>query len=427
MNTNPITPVAPGSEQPTAAISDDTQQPNQDLTKENRPIPRRGILAAALTLASAALAWIVGRANAGHNTNIVYDSQTTMHLDVVNTTSSSTRISTNISGTAPFVVLNNYPVGISRPDGILGRTTYTTSNCAGVAGASEADSEGIGVLGTSNAANGTGVYGYAGSSVPFQQPFEGAGVSGSGPTYGIAGNSAASVGALGYSVTGDGVQGVTSGNLRFPVVGLGSEQAYGICGFSVNQAGVVGLNQSGNNYAGYFSSGGPTSPGVFIDGFFIATGTKSQAVQTAKHGMRRLYAVEATQPMFEDIGSARLENGQARVLLDPIFAATVNTGAQYHVFLTPRSVDTQGLAVVAQDAEGFIVREAQGGRGNYEFDYRIMAKVRGYEHTRLELFTMPTAPEPPKAPVLRPNAEVASAAPSSVATARVGARTRKDR
>jgi hypothetical protein len=341
-----------------------------------------------------------------------------MHLDVTNTTSGSSRISSNVSGTAAFVALNNYPVGISRPDGMLGRTSYTTSNCAGVAGACEAASDGIGVLGTSHAANGTGV---------FQQPFEGCGVSGSGPTYGIAGNSAASVGALGFSLTGDGVQGVTSGNLRFPVVGLGSEQAYGICGFSVNQVGVVGLNQSGNNYAGYFASGGPTHPGVFIDGFFIATGTKSQAVQTTRHGMRRLYAVEATQPMFEDIGSARLENGQARVLLDPIFAATVNTGAKYHVFLTPRSVDTQGLAVVAQDAEGFVVREAQGGRGNYEFDYRIMAKVRGHENTRLEAFTMPTAPEPPKAPTLRPNLDVATSTRWSAAAAHVGPPTSKNR
>jgi hypothetical protein len=426
MMTKPTTPVPSGSEQP-ATISQDEQQRTQDLTAENRPIPRRGVLAAALALVSAALAWVVGRANAGHNTNIVYDSQTVMHVDVTNTTAGSTRISSNISGTAAFVALNNYPVGISRPDGMLGRTSYTTSNCAGVAGSCEAASDGIGVLGTAVAANGTGVYGYAGSAVPSQQPFEGAGVSGSGPTYGIAGNSAASVGALGFSLTGDGVQGVTSGNLRFPVVGLGSEQAYGICGFSVNQVGVVGLNQSGNNYAGYFASGGPTHPGVFIDGFFIATGTKSQAVQTTKHGMRRLYAVEATQPMFEDIGSARLENGQARVRLDPIFAATVNTGTKYHVFLTPRSVDTQGLAVVAQDAEGFVVQEAQGGRGSYEFDYRIMAKVRGHENTRLEAFTMPTAPEPPKAPTLRPNVNVATSTPWSAAAAHVAAPTSKDR
>lgn len=83
---------------------------------------------------------------------------------------------------------------------------------------------------------------------------------------------------------------------------------------------------------------------------------------------------------------------------DPIFAATVNTATKYHVFLTPRSAETKGLAVVAQNAEGFVVQEAHGGRGSYEFDYRIMAKVRGQEDTRLEAFTLPTVPTLPKVP-----------------------------
>jgi hypothetical protein len=117
------------------------------------------------------------------------------------------------------------------------------------------------------------------------------------------------------------------------------------------------------------------------------------------------------------------------VRLDPIFAATVNTAAKYHVFLTPRSAETKGLAVVAQDVEGFTVQEADGGKGSYEFDYRIMAKVRGQENTRLEAFTLPTAPPPPKVPVLgdRLNEEVATSAPQSAAAARVGAFTSKDR
>jgi hypothetical protein len=171
-----------------------------------------------------------------------------------------------------------------------------------------------------------------------------------------------------------------------------------VVGFSVNQFGVVGVNQSGTNYAGLFSGGGAAHPGVFIDGSLVATGTKSQAVPAARHGMRKLYAVEATQPMFEDFGSAWLEGGQARVELDSIFAATVNTGIKYHVFLTPRSGETKGLAVVAQDAGGFTAQEAQGGRSSYEFDYRVMAKVRGHERTRLEPFTLPPVPTPPRAP-----------------------------
>lgn len=187
-----------------------TSQYPQEVV-ENRRIERRGVLAAALSLVGAGIAWFVGRANAGHDTNIAYDSQTTMHLDVTNTTSGSTRISSNISGTAAFVALNNYPVGISRPDGMLGRTSYTTSNCAGVAGSCEAGSGGIGVLGTSVASNGTGVFGYAGSSVPFNTPPPGSGVFGEGPTNGVVGKSSGGTAVMGNSVNGDGVWGITSG------------------------------------------------------------------------------------------------------------------------------------------------------------------------------------------------------------------------
>ena len=79
-----------------------------------------------------------------------------MHVDVTNTTAGSTRISSDTSGTAAFVALNNYPVGISRPDGMLGRTSYTTSNAAGVAGTNESAAGGIGVMGAAKAADGDG-------------------------------------------------------------------------------------------------------------------------------------------------------------------------------------------------------------------------------------------------------------------------------
>jgi hypothetical protein len=85
--------------------------------------------------------------------------------------------------------------------------------------------------------------------------------------------------------------------------------------------------------------------------------------------------------------------------------------------------------VVAQDVEGFTVQEADGGKGSYEFDYRIMAKVRGQEETRLEAFTVPTAPPPPRVPVLeeRRSEEVAASELPSTAPARMGAVSGKNR
>jgi len=64
------------------------------------------------------------------------------------------------------------------------------------------------------------------------------------------------------------------------------------------------------------------------------------------NGQRRvaLYAVEAPQNWFEDFGSGQLEGGSATVHLEPTFAQTVNTGTDYHVFLTPKG-DSRGLYV----------------------------------------------------------------------------------
>ena len=131
------------------------------LTQETDFQSRRAVLAGAAALAGAGVAKLAGpdSAKAGHDTNVAYDSQTVMHVDVTNTTAGSTRVSTDISGTAAFVALNNYPVGISRPDGMLGRTMYTTSNCAGVAGTCENATGGLGVMGTAKSSTGTGVYG----------------------------------------------------------------------------------------------------------------------------------------------------------------------------------------------------------------------------------------------------------------------------
>lgn len=158
-------------------------------TVEATPLARRRLVAGGAALAGSAVATLLSAepAAAGHDTNIAYDSQTVMHLDVTNTTAGSSRISSNISGTAAFVALNNYPVGISRPDGMLGRTTYTTSNCAGVAGSCEAAAGGIGVLGTVNNLTGTGVYAYSGSSVPFVTAPPGTGLYASGPDFGVIG------------------------------------------------------------------------------------------------------------------------------------------------------------------------------------------------------------------------------------------------
>jgi hypothetical protein len=92
--------------------------------------------------------------------------------------------------------------------------------------------------------------------------------------------------------------------------------------------------------------------------------------------------MQEAENWLEDAGSGQLVNGVAHVSLEPVFRQTVNTGVEYHVFLTPDG-DCKGLYVSAKSSGGFDVHELGGGRSSIAFEYRIMAKRTGYESARL--------------------------------------------
>ena len=85
---------------------------------------------------------------------------------------------------------------------------------------------------------------------------------------------------------------------------------------------------------------------------------------------------------MEDFGSATVQNGVVTVTIDPMFAKTVSATTDYHVFLTPNG-DSKGLYVIAKTPTSFEVHESGGGRSTLAFDYRIVAKRRGYEKQRM--------------------------------------------
>jgi hypothetical protein len=118
-------------------------------------------------------------------------------------------------------------------------------------------------------------------------------------------------------------------------------------------------------------------------GDLVCTGSKSAAVPVDGNRMVRLYAVEAADNWFEDAGSGRLSNGVAIVRFDPAFSQTINPNVEYHVFLTPKGV-CAGLYVSDERADGFEVREQPGGHSNIAFDYRIMARRKGFESVRMQ-------------------------------------------
>jgi hypothetical protein len=95
-----------------------------------------------------------------------------------------------------------------------------------------------------------------------------------------------------------------------------------------------------------------------------------------------MYAVESSENWFEDFGSSKLKDGSALVSIETTFAETVNTGMEYHVFLTPKG-DCKGLYVTNEKEGSFEVRELNGGKSSIPFSYRIVAKRKGYEDQRL--------------------------------------------
>ncbi len=117
------------------------------------------------------------------------------------------------------------------------------------------------------------------------------------------------------------------------------------------------------------------------DGNSFCNGTQS-AVVPVNGRQLALYTIQAPENWFEDFGSGTLDRGAAAVKLEPKFAETVNAGMEYHVFLTPKG-DCEGLFVTNETPSGFDVRELRHGHSNVAFDYRILARRKGYENVRL--------------------------------------------
>lgn len=129
---------------------------------------------------------------------------------------------------------------------------------------------------------------------------------------------------------------------------------------------IVATNPDGTSNLFYVDGSGNVSyhGGLF---HFAAIG-RGAAVKS--------FSPNSTQPTVEDTGTAQLVAGAAAVRLDPTFAASIDAGSGYRVFVTPNG-DTHGLFVATKTANGFIVRESQGGRSTVSFDYRIVATALG--------------------------------------------------
>lgn len=313
---------------------------------------------------------------------------------------------------------------------VLGQNLAATGQSFGVEGFSAA-SKGIGVYGQYNSPNsatgvgsndagvwgdggfsdfGTGVLGTTDSGdgvVGINKDFDDAAVLGVNNSindlaWGMWASSASptGVGILGTATKVSGTYLALVGVEPFGVIGTvgdvsGVQSSIGVWGATDSGYAVLGENTSGSAPAGAFLNlsnvaGNPafeagSSIGlctVDTSANLVCAGNITTAVQAGSAKKVAMYSVQSPENWLEDFGSGELSAGRAEIALDPTFAGTVSGTGDYHIFLTPNG-DCKGLYVEAKTAAGFVVRELGGGSSNVTFDFRVVAKRRGYETVRL--------------------------------------------
>ena len=284
--------------------------------------------------------------------------------------------------------------------GVWGGTSSTTQGAAGVNGYEYAATGTVaGVAGTSASTSGFGVSGSATATT--------------GDAYGIYGQTATTgfgAGVIGVTTaaTGNafgvfGQSSGTSGNGVFGIASAPSGPTIGVVGFVESPTGTAGrfVANAGSGLILQGVSGSSGTNVVFtvdangnldIGGNLTVAGSKSARVKVQDGREVALYAIESPENWFEDFGTGQLQGGKTEVSLELGFLQTVDTAAGYHVFLTANG-DCGGLYIAHKTPTGFEVREQGHGNASVAFDYRIVARRRGFENVRLQDVHLPQGPK----------------------------------
>ncbi len=210
--------------------------------------------------------------------------------------------------------------------------------------------------------------------------------------------------------------GMTNGDYPAGVWGdSGIEYGFGVVGSADDGWAFVGYNDSSTFSTLYLQNNSSGGTGAVlqavgsngscladVNGNLGCTGGLAAVASVNGSKQVALNAIHSAEDWFEDAGSGQLAGGEAVVNIESVFGETVNTGVEYHVFLTPNG-DCKGLYVAQKSATSFMVKELGGGTSSIAFDYRIMAKRKGFEQARLADRTQAFSP------ANRPNRPISAA------------------
>jgi hypothetical protein len=270
---------------------------------------------------------------------------------------------------------------------VYGQNTGTGSGVRGLTN----NASGIGVGGFNIAAAGTGTGGlFAGQNTTAYTSATGSGLATNGNGLGMVayGNTTAS----GWGV-------LAAGNN-----GAGATVAGGGGGaFQGTQWGVFGTTTTTNNavdraaFIGNYNYVGSTGSTVYVGARIGGThykilGTTAGSVSTTmptRDGERILFAPEAPENWFFDIGEVVLVNGKATVELDPLFVDCLSDSKPFKVFVQGSENTLGSIKITRNQANYTFVVEDLGGASNGVVQYSIYGIWKTKENLRFPKYTTP--------------------------------------
>ncbi|KPL18026.1 MAG: hypothetical protein AMJ92_09960 [candidate division Zixibacteria bacterium SM23_81] len=196
-------------------------------------------------------------------------------------------------------------------------------------------------------------------------------------------NSSSAYGCYAVAAPGD----ITDAKGVYAVCDPADYYGYGVYGSGGYQGVYGACLHAATGHTAYgvygYASGGTTNYGVYYSGGLGGSGSKSAIVRT-EEGPKAVYCQESPENWFEDFGTGAIYDGRAQVQLASDFRQTVTIDEKdpMKVFITPNN-RIGGEWWVEKSTTGFtlVAPEAPAGA---QFDYRVVAKRRGFEDLRLE-------------------------------------------
>lgn len=268
--------------------------------------------------------------------------------------------------------------------GVWGNATGASG--IGIRGVSSGATAGFGAFGRNTNTAGTGVIGI-GNNVPGTYLTAGSGGAFSGSTTGTVSFATAAANGVGLYASGNNLGAVSLGT-----VGVGGA-------FNANRYGVtsiVAITGAGNNavdratFNGQYVSGGTTLDDVYVGARiggvnYKILGTGGGSVSTTmktSQGEKILFAPEAPENWFFDLGEVQLVNGVAKVTLDPIFVECISDSKPFKVFVQGGESTLGSIRITRNQSDKSFLVEDLGGASNGIVQYSIYAIWKGKDNIR---------------------------------------------